>query len=162
MARWTLALDISGPVKASFLEWLKTTCGLAVSLEDLRSIMSTLSRDACAMAGHAAALSQWHLVSGSGGSSGGAEGRLGAEGACTAVCRAALSTAWCLTRGTAASGVGTKRAVSRALSPVTLQPTHRRRTGSATGAAGPPSPPRRASGASASASTSSTRAPTPW
>lgn len=61
--RWVFALDVSGQYKSRFLHYLRTVCGLDVEMSDLRGIMSTLSRDACAIAGHAAALSQWHQVS---------------------------------------------------------------------------------------------------
>jgi hypothetical protein len=63
--RWTFALDISGTQKTAFLGYLRSACGLPdVQLADLRSLMPTLSQEACAIAGQAAALSQWHLVGG--------------------------------------------------------------------------------------------------
>ncbi|KAL6756727.1 NUDIX hydrolase domain-like protein [Haematococcus lacustris] len=62
--RWTFALDISGPLKDAFLDFLSTSCGLTgVQTADLRSLMACLSPEACAIAGQAAALSQWHLTS---------------------------------------------------------------------------------------------------
>ncbi len=47
----------------AFLGYLRTVCGLPdVLVADLRAIMPTLTREACAIAGQAAALSQWHQV----------------------------------------------------------------------------------------------------
>ncbi|MEW5305625.1 MAG: hypothetical protein WDW36_008155 [Sanguina aurantia] len=57
--RWTFALDVS-EVKAPFLEFLRDACGLEVSMQDLRHAMPALSADACAIAGQAVSLSQWH------------------------------------------------------------------------------------------------------
>eukprot|EP00798_Chlamydomonas_sp_ICE-L_P022078 gene22078-29142_t len=57
--RWTFALDVS-EVKDAFLSFLQGKCQLDVTMSDLRHLMPVLSRDACAMAGHAVALSQWH------------------------------------------------------------------------------------------------------
>jgi len=58
--RWTFALDISGPCKAAFLGFLQEGCALGVVMQDLRSLMPSLSRDACSIAGQAVSLSQWH------------------------------------------------------------------------------------------------------
>jgi len=57
--RWTFALDVS-EVKAAFLRFLRSSCDLEVGMADLRALMPSLSRDACAIAGQAVALSQWH------------------------------------------------------------------------------------------------------
>jgi hypothetical protein len=60
--RWTFALDISSAAQA-FLQFLAQGCELEVALKDMRVLLPGLSLDAAAIAGQAAALSQWHQVS---------------------------------------------------------------------------------------------------
>lgn len=57
--RWTFALDVSD-VKDIFLIFLQEQCQLDVHMRDLRLLLPSLSMDAVAIAGQAAALSQWH------------------------------------------------------------------------------------------------------
>ena len=61
--RWTFALDISSAAQ-EFLSFLSRGCELEVALKDLRILLPGLSLDAAAIAGQAAALSQWHQVGG--------------------------------------------------------------------------------------------------
>lgn len=57
--RWTFALDISG-ARDAFLAFLRDSCELEVAMKDVRVLLPGLSLDACAIAGQAVALSQWH------------------------------------------------------------------------------------------------------
>eukprot|EP00877_Chromochloris_zofingiensis_P011887 jgi/Chrzof1/6952/Cz02g05090.t1 len=59
--RWTFALDISA-ARDPFLDFLSSSCELEVVMRDLRVLLPGLSLDACAIAGQATALSQWHQV----------------------------------------------------------------------------------------------------
>lgn len=59
--RWTFALDISS-ARDLFLSFLRDSCELEVSMKDVRVLLPGLSLDACAIAGQAVALSQWHQV----------------------------------------------------------------------------------------------------
>lgn len=59
--RWTFALDISS-ARDLFLAFLRDSCELEVSMKDVRVLLPGLSLDACAIAGQAVALSQWHQV----------------------------------------------------------------------------------------------------
>lgn len=57
--RWTFALDISA-ARDAFLVFLRDGCALDVAMKDVRVLLPGLSLDACAIAGQAVALSQWH------------------------------------------------------------------------------------------------------
>ncbi|KIZ06626.1 hypothetical protein MNEG_1328 [Monoraphidium neglectum] len=57
--RWTFALDISA-ARDLFLGFLRDSCELEVAMKDVRVLLPGLSLDACAIAGQAVALSQWH------------------------------------------------------------------------------------------------------
>lgn len=61
--RWTFALDISS-AKELFLTFLRESCELEVAMKDVRVLLPGLSLDACAIAGQAVALSQWHQTHG--------------------------------------------------------------------------------------------------
>ncbi|KAF5831681.1 NUDIX hydrolase domain-like protein [Dunaliella salina] len=58
--RWTFALDISGPSKLPFIDFMRAEWGLEARMVDLRKLMSGFTIEACAIAGQAVALSQWH------------------------------------------------------------------------------------------------------
>jgi hypothetical protein len=60
-SRWTFALDISA-AREMFLAFLRDSCELEVAMKDVRVLLPGLSMDACAIAGQAVALSQWHQV----------------------------------------------------------------------------------------------------
>lgn len=56
--RWTFALDVSS-CEEGFTRWLKVSCGLEVTMMEMRKLMPMLSREACAIAGQAISLCQW-------------------------------------------------------------------------------------------------------
>lgn len=58
---WTLAMDITA-AKEKFLSECSVSTRSAAELQDLRHLLTAMAPEDCALAGQAAALSQWHQV----------------------------------------------------------------------------------------------------